>query len=114
MNNVNKDNAIGLKEIGFDVPVLCYYNYESYDTEIYAVHYFSENHNLDDRLYSAPDFLTAADWFYKKRGIYISLNPESTSISEDGMIAEVISTPDHRNAAIAAAIKMVKEKLKQK
>lgn len=112
MNYVNKENAIGLKEIGFDVPCRDYY--QKHSKTIYFGDLEKPNNKSND-CYSAPDFLSAADWFYDKHNIEIAFR-KSVSFVFYNTAKDVFGKKDtfresdHRNTALAAAIKRVKER----
>lgn len=108
MNYVNKDNAIGLKEIGFQEQCFAFFM-ERGDGMI------GDHYNCWELCtVSRPDFLTAADWFFPNHSIEIIFSVYRTKLFSH-ITGEYIGVfgagdTDHRNAALAAAIKMVKEK----
>lgn len=101
MNYVNKENAIALKELGFDVPVHGYF----LPTETEIIMGSRENCNgIYNDITSAPDFLTTADWMNDQFKANIIFHPNGTT----ALAGNWFSEPDHRNAAITYAINQIK------
>lgn len=108
-NYVSKKNAIGLKEIGFDLEVNAGHCIISNEIPELFVR-TPVNYNEIDTRASMPDFLTASDWLAEKHNIVVSFaTPKDTIVCETNSENDKDFTgTNHRNAAIAYAIQIVK------
>src|SRR5574343_472943 len=98
MNNVNKDNAIGLKDIGFDVPTPGYWNTEVLPNELM----FDPPGEQGSVYINAPDFLSAADFLFDKHNIEIAFRKSVSFVFYEGDNdvfgkKDTFRQADHRN-----------------
>ena len=68
--------ALALKELGFDEPCLSYYEGESFSYHLAMI----EHSGKDDYIVPAPLYQQAFRWFREKYGFYLILQP---SINND-------------------------------
>lgn len=114
-NYVNRANAEGLKEIGFDVPVSGHYHIHV-NRDVPFFESPAKNFNQYQGEFSAPDLLTAADEIYSLgSGIEITFRANYTYVfnpfaegEAENRFSEVDG--DHRNAALSYAIQLIKNR----
>lgn len=110
--HVNRQNAIGFRAIGFNEKTYAAYTCDDKGSIFSEPYYW----NASQDAFAAPDFLRAADWLRKEHGIMIAFYWHDTWLMEEGEIYTVkmrqSAGDDHRNAAIAHAILIVKERKK--
>ena len=82
MYYISKENASGLKHLGFQGKVLTYYLIHEGNDNLYADDEL-KNYNLnslDNPRISAPTLLEAADWLRDNYDVHISFLPKSTTV----------------------------------
>ena len=104
MSYVNLENAKGLKEIGFAQQCYAFFNGNG-DASL------GDHHNVPhSEVVSRPDFLTAADWLAEKHSVCVSFPTPVDSIVYAGEVDKDFTGTNHRNAAIAHAISVIKKR----
>jgi len=124
MKRVNKETAVGLKEVGYDVP--CKPHYYGPECKAYYKVVSSVNHNKFPLCVSAPDLNEAAEWLRDVKGLHISAQPDINYLPKkwvyelfmlngtEWSLGDSHSTYDTHDIALAAGISRAVDILKER